>query len=142
MLAFNQCTTPDELINFLVVQTPQETTDDACSDYLLVEEFFPIIGLRFETECDVYEEDIQRFKDQFPYEKFGLDREQTQKAIDKLRSIRAIVDRLVEQLPHEVKDELARQHLKRIWFEQNAGSDFEVFKRSVNPHYWQLEKAP
>jgi len=138
MSVLNQFATPDELIDFLVVQTPQSTTDDACCDAMLVEHFFPEIGPRFEQECDVHEGDIEKFKDAFPYEKFGLDRERTRKAIDKLRSIRAIIDRVVEQLPVEVKNEIARQHIKRIWFEENAGSDFEVFKESVNPQYWKL----
>jgi hypothetical protein len=136
MSVFDQFTNADDLIEYLVLHTPESTTDDACHDAILVEYFFPLIGERFNYESDIYEDDIKTFKQQFPYEKFGLDREQSKKAIDKLRSIRAIIDYLVTRLSLEVKNELARQHLRRVWYEQNAQGNFNNFKRSIEPKYW------
>lgn len=126
----------DEVIDFLIYQTPDRTTDAACHDALLVSEFFPQLGQDFHNCSDFTEEQVENFKNTFDYERFGLDRETARKRIAKFRSIERILDTLVMLMPAEIKQELMRKYLLEIWFKQNSNGDLDHFKRNLNQDYW------
>lgn len=126
----------EEIIDFLVYQTPDRTTDAACHDCLLTSEFFPQLGQEFHNCPDFSEDQVTNFKDTFDYERFGLDREAARKRIEKYRSIERILDTLVMLMSADIKQDLMRKYLLEIWYKQNSDSNLDHFKRNLNQDYW------
>lgn len=126
----------DDVIQFLIHDTPERTTNDSCHDALLVFDFFPMLGPSF-AQCPNFEEEqVERFKETFGYERFGLDREAALKRIEKYRSIDRILDTLVMLMPAHIKQELMKRYLLEVWFNQNSKGNLEFFKSSLNRDYW------
>jgi hypothetical protein len=130
----------DEVIDFLVHQTPDRTTDASCYDALLVNEFFPQLGQDFHVCSDFTEEQVENFKNTFCYERFGLDRETSRKRIAKFRSIERVLDTLVMLMPVDIKQQLMKEYLLEIWFKQNSDGNLDHFKSNLNRKYWITDK--
>jgi len=126
----------DDVIRFLIHDTPDRTTDDACHDALLVFDFFPQLGPEFSQCPDFQEEQVERFKETFDYERFGLDKQATLKRIEKCRSIDKVLDTLVILMPADIKQQLMKRYLMEIWFDQNSGGDLKHFKNNLSRDYW------
>jgi len=126
----------DEVIDNLVRNASEQTKKDASHDALLVFDFFPRLGPGFQTSPDFTKEQVQQFKDEFNYERYGLERETALKRIEKYRSIDQILDALVEMIPVEVREQLMRRYLLEIWFKQNSKGDLEHFRDSLKRDYW------
>jgi hypothetical protein len=125
----------DEVINFLVQNMSDRIKIDASHDAIIVLEFFPRLGPEFHTSPDFKEEQVQEFIQSFDYERYSLDKA-TKNSIEKYRSIDRIVDKLVEMLPTNVKDEIIRKYLLEVWFSKNSKSDLKHFKDSLVKDYW------
>jgi hypothetical protein len=126
----------EEIADFLVKRCSEKLKDDASHDAILVFDFFPRLGVEFHTSPDFSEDQVNKFKEQFDYERYGLDREATLKKIEKYRSIDRVLDTLVKILPANVKNDLMRRYLLEVWFEQNSKGDLEHFKSSLKKDYW------
>lgn len=129
----------DEIVDFLVYNTPDRTTDACTHDAMLVFDFFPQLGPEFHECPDFTEEQVEKFKDTFDYERFGLDCETARKRIEKYRSIERILDVLVMLMPADIKQQLMRKYLLEIWFKQNSNGNLDHFKGSLNRDYWLTE---
>ena len=125
----------DEVVNHLIQNMSDRIKTDASHDAIMVLEFFPRLGPEFHTSPDFSEDQVQEFVKSFDYERYGLDKA-TQKSIEKYRSIDRIVDRLVEMLPADIRDEIVRKYLLEIWFKQNSKSDLKHFTDSLAKDYW------
>lgn len=132
----NDLNTADEIVDFLVLQTPNRTTDAACHDALLVFDFFPQLGEDFQTCPDIEEEQVEHFKETFDYASVGIDPEVARSRIKNFRSITRILDTLVMLMPANIKQQLMRKYLLEIWLDQNSGGDLQHFKESLNRDFW------
>jgi hypothetical protein len=126
----------EEIIDFLVKHSSEKLKEDASHDAILVLDFFPRLGIEFHTSPDFSEDQVNKFKEEFDYERYGLDRELALKKIEKYRSIDRILDTLVKMLPANVKDDLMQRYLLEVWFKQNSKGDLEHFKSSLKRDYW------
>ncbi len=129
----------DEIVDFLVHQTPEKTTDASCHDALLVFDFFPALGEDFSSSPNIHEEQIEHFKDTFNYESIGIDPEIARTRVKNFRSINRVLDTLVMLMPADVKQSLMKRYLLEIWFNQNSNSDLDYFKQSLNKDFWLKE---
>ena len=126
----------EEIVDFLVKRCSKKLKDDAIHDAILVFDFFPRLGIEFHTSPDFSEDQVNKFKEQFDYERYGLDREAALKKIEKYRSIDRVLDTLVKMIPANVKNDLMRRYLLEVWFEQNSKGDLKHFKSSLKKDYW------
>ena len=128
--------TADEIVNFLIHNTPDKTTDASCHDALLVFDFFPQLGEDFQTCPDIQEEQVEHFKETFDYTSVGLDPEVARSRIKNFRSIGRILDMLVMLMPSDFKQQLMKKYLLEIWLSQNSGGDLQHFKQSLDRDFW------
>ena len=125
----------DDIIDVLIIKAPRCIVYDTVSDAILVEHFFSTLS-NFDQCIDIDENDITKFKEKFDYNLIGLKKQDAQQVIQNMRSINRIIDTLTEMIPQSKLEELARNHIKKVWFEQNAKGDLETFKQSLNYPYW------
>lgn len=126
----------EDVINLLINKASDQIKDNASHDAILVLDFFPRLGPDFYTSPDFSEEQVKEFKEAFNYERYGLDKEVALKKIEKYRSVDRILDKLVEIMPVDVKNDLMRRYLLEVWYTQNSNSDLEHFKSSLKRDYW------
>lgn len=131
----SQIDTFEELCEFLVKETPDKTTDDAVFDHILTSDFFSQLT-DFDQRSDITEEEVEFFKENFPYDVYTLDKEELQDKLKNYRSIRRVIDEIIEEIPKEVKENIMRQHIKDVWFEQNFNGDLQSFKNNLKTDYW------
>lgn len=135
--AVDNLETIEDIIEYLINDTPLCTTMDAAHDHILVEVFFPMIGPRFYHEADIYEDDVDFFKQNFPYEKYLGDKaEKAKEKIENYRSIQRIIDTIVSMMKQNQVEKIAKQHIKTVYFEKNFNKDLQKFKQSINRKYW------
>lgn len=137
MRSFDEIDNVDELIDFLVYRTPQQTTDDAVHDFVLVEHFFPHLQ-EFDQRCEISSDEVENFKQQFDYSQLGIDKQTALLHISSMKSIDRIVDTLVQLTPNDVRQQIMKDHIQKIWFEQNTNGDFQKFKSNINLNYWKI----
>lgn len=126
-----------EVVDYLIFNTPKRTTDETVFDHFLLLFF---AGLNdFAGRKDFDEEEVEQFKGSLPYEEYHLDRQQVVDKIRYYRSINRIIDCIVDQLPEDVKTDLARKHLLEFWFEEKCGHDLDKFVTALKPSYWLRE---
>jgi len=126
----------EEVLSFLISETPQKTTDEACYDALLVFDFFPTLGQQFENSPEISEKQIQAFVRELDCERLCIDANEVIKKVKNFRSIRRVIDELIQMLSQQVKEQLARKYLFEIWFKQNSNGDLENFRGSLREDYW------
>lgn len=136
MYRIDDCECIEDLIDFLVKQTPQRTTQEACADALLVFEFFPTLGPEFQRSPEITEDQLERFKNDFDYSKIGVDRDVALGKVKDITSITKVIDTLVELISQEIKEELMRVYLAEVWYKQNSNGDLNHFKQNLNRDYW------
>lgn len=124
----------DDVVDVLMSGSSKNSIRDTASDAILVDFFSRLSD--FDKRVDIDEEDIELFKKEFDFESIGIDRTKAQQAIKKMRSIDRIVDTLIDLMPQEILEDLARDHIRKIWFEQNVKGDLEAFKNSLNYKWW------
>lgn len=132
--ALERAQTADEVFDFLIFNTPSRTTDSTVFDHILLSFF---AGLKdFEDRQDFDESEVEQFKVFFPYEEYGLNRERMLSKLKNYRSINRIVDEIVDEMSAETRNEVAREHLKKFWFEEACQSDLSKFVTALKPSYW------
>lgn len=135
--ALQRARSVDEVLDFLVYNTPEQTTKASAFDHLLLMFFAGLPD--FDGRNDFDETEVELFKDLFPYEEFGLDRKEMTNKLKNYRSINRIIDEIVDEMPDETKTELAREHLQKFWFEEKYDSDLNKFVTALKPSYWLRE---
>lgn len=136
--ALERARTTDEVLDFLIFNTPERTTNSSVFDHILLSFF---AGLKdFEDRQDFDEHEVDQFKVFFPYEEYGLNRESMLEKLKNYRSINRIVDEIVDEMPAETRNEIAREHLKKFWFEEACQGDLNKFVTALKPGYWLREE--
>lgn len=124
----------DEILDFLVFQTPERTTDAAIFDHLLLLFFSGLPD--FHGRQDIDEKEVEEFKREIPYEEYGLNRESMLEKLKNYRSVNRIIEEVIEEMSSEEKTELATEHLRKFWFEEKCNHDIAKFVTALKPSYW------
>ena len=127
--------TIDEVLDYLVYHTSPEIIDQAVFDHLLFRFFSTLPD--FVGRTDFSEEEVELFKQQFPYQEFGLDGKRVPDTIKRFRSLNRILDTIVSMMPKENKTELAREYFHKFWYEKAFGSDLKQFVAALKKDFWE-----
>lgn len=124
----------DDVLDHLIYKTPERVRKEAVFDHFLLI-FFSTLP-NFHERQDFEEDELENFKETFPYEEMGIKREEALLKIKNYRSINRILEELVEMISAPMIFELARNHLKTFWFEEKCGGDLKKFVSMLRPGYW------
>ena len=126
----------DEIIEFLIKNSPDSKKKDAGFDYILILDFFP--RLKDWNKRDKFtKEELEEFKNNFDYESFGIDREEATAAIKDFRSIRRVIKWIVDQMPTEHLEDIARKVLRDVYFTKGCDGKIDKFKENISRKYWE-----
>ena len=130
----SEAKTIDEVLDYLIYHTSPEIIDQAVFDHLLFR-FFSTLP-EFDSRTDYSEEEVEAFKQQLPYEEFGIDGKKVLTITKRFRSINRILDTIISLMPTESKNELAREYFYKFWFEKAFGSDLNKFRSALKKDFW------
>ena len=132
---------PDEVLGRLLDNSPN-VINDAVYDHLLVDKFFPSLDDSFKTRHLLRNEEVVGFKKTFDYNSVGIKGEELEalkKKIEKVKSIDRVLSLIEKHIPDDLKRQIVVGHIRKVWIEQNYGSDLRSFISSLNNSYWNLE---
>lgn len=137
----SEAKTIDEVLDYLVYNTSPAIIDQAVFDHLLFRFFSTLPS--FDSRTDYSEEEVEAFKQQLPYQEFGIDGKQVLTITKRFRSINRILDTIVSLMPKENKFELAREYFYKFWYEKTFGSDLKKFVSALKKEFWtKQEESP
>jgi 2'-5' RNA ligase len=127
----------DDVLDYLIHKTPERVRKEVVFDHFLLV-FFSVLP-NFHERQDFEEEELENFKEKFPYEEIGIKREEALLKIKNYRSLNRILEELVEMIPASIILELARDHLKTFWFKEKCQGDLKKFVSMLRPNYWMRQ---
>lgn len=133
-------TDPDEVVGRLLDNAPN-VVNDAVHDHLLVDNFFPSLDESFKSRHLLRDEEVDNFKKTFDYNSVGIKGEELdtlKKKIEKVKSIDRVLSLIEKHIPDDLKKQIVIGHIRKVWIEQNYGSDLRSFISSLNNNYWNL----
>jgi len=137
----SEAKTIDEVLDYLVYHTSSAIIEKAVFDHLLFR-FFSTLP-EFNSRNDYSEEEVEAFKQQLPYEEFGIDGKRVLAITKRFRSINRVLDTIVSLMPEENKLELAREYFYKFWYEKTFGSDLKKFVSALKKEFWtKQEESP
>jgi hypothetical protein len=133
----SEAKTIDEVLDYLVYRTSSVIIDQAVFDHLLFR-FFSTLP-EFDHRNDYSEEEVETFKQQLPYQEFGVDGKRVLTITKRFRSVNRVLDTIVSLMPKENKLELAREYFYKFWYEKTFGSDLKKFVSALKKEFWNKQ---